>query len=134
MSAGSWVTSANRPDHDFPIQNLPYGAFRMPGEAFRCGVAIGDFVLDLAALEQAGLLDAGGGASVFGQPDINAFMALGADAWARVRARLTELLAFDGDPAHADESGASQKPRSPPPSRSRIAPHHRPPPPPETPS
>ena len=104
MSAGSWVTSANRPDHDFPIQNLPYGAFRMPGEAFRCGVAIGDFVLDLAALEQAGLLDAGGGASVFGQPDINAFMALSADAWARVRARLTELLASDGDPALRDDA------------------------------
>ncbi|WP_374584766.1 fumarylacetoacetase [Ideonella dechloratans] len=50
----SWVTSANAPDSDFPLQNLPYGRWRRPGEtAWRLGVAIGDQVLDLA---EAGLL------------------------------------------------------------------------------
>ena len=44
----SWVESANGADADFPVQNLPYGRFRMPGEtAWRIGVAIGDQVLDL---------------------------------------------------------------------------------------
>ena len=43
----SWVESANRPDTDFPIQNLPYGTFRLRGEErTRLGVAIGDMVLD----------------------------------------------------------------------------------------
>ena len=33
----SWVASANAPDGDFPIQNLPHGVFRRKasGESFR---------------------------------------------------------------------------------------------------
>jgi fumarylacetoacetase len=51
----SWVASAQTPEGDFPIQNLPFGRFRAePGEPWRVGVAIGDQVLDLQA---AGLLD-----------------------------------------------------------------------------
>jgi fumarylacetoacetase len=45
----SWVETANAPDSDFPVQNLPFGAFRRAGqdEPLRIGVAIGDQVLDL---------------------------------------------------------------------------------------
>jgi fumarylacetoacetase len=44
----SWVTSANQPDCDFPIQNLPLGAFRRRGEKrTHLGVAIGDQILDV---------------------------------------------------------------------------------------
>ncbi len=45
----SWVESANAPDSDFPVQNLPYGAFCRKGsdEPLRIGVAIGDQILDL---------------------------------------------------------------------------------------
>jgi len=43
----SWVESANGPDTDFPIQNLPYATFRRPGEHHnRIGIAIGDMLLD----------------------------------------------------------------------------------------
>jgi fumarylacetoacetase len=50
----SWVTSANAADSDFPIQNLPYGRFKITGDTtWRIGVAIGDQVLDLQA---AGLI------------------------------------------------------------------------------
>jgi len=50
----SWVVSANTPDCDFPIQNLPFGRFRLSmSEPWRIGVAIGDQVLDL---RQAGLI------------------------------------------------------------------------------
>jgi fumarylacetoacetase len=43
----SWVDSANRPGCDFPIQNLPVGVFRVPGESRpRLGIAIGDSILD----------------------------------------------------------------------------------------
>ena len=44
----SWVESANIPDCDFPIQNLPLGVFRLVGaEQSRVGAAIGDQILDL---------------------------------------------------------------------------------------
>ena len=29
----SWIETANKPDSDFPIQNLPFGVFRTPGSA-----------------------------------------------------------------------------------------------------
>lgn len=44
----SWVASANAPETDFPIQNLPLGTFRRPGGGgARLGAAIGDQVLDV---------------------------------------------------------------------------------------
>ena len=43
-------------DSDFPIQNLPFGIFSTAAQATpRAGVAIGDYVLDLAVLQTAGL-------------------------------------------------------------------------------
>jgi fumarylacetoacetase len=44
-------------DSDFPLQNLPYGVFKRRGvlETPRIGVAIGDNVLDLSVIEEAGL-------------------------------------------------------------------------------
>ncbi|BAT61421.1 fumarylacetoacetate FAA hydrolase family protein [Variibacter gotjawalensis] len=92
----SWIESANAPECHFPIQNLPYGAFRRADEAVRCGVAIGDQVLDLSVLEATGLIDAGS-APVFAQPTINAFMALGPTAWDSVREQLQSLLSHGGD-------------------------------------
>ncbi|KGJ13673.1 fumarylacetoacetase [Paracoccus sanguinis] len=85
----SRIETANAPGCDFPLQNLPYGVFSVNGDAPRCGVAIGDQILDLAAAEAAGLIDAQG---TFAAPQLNDFMALGRDAWDATRARLTELL------------------------------------------
>ncbi len=48
MGLKSWLTTANDPDSDFPIQNLPYGVFRSASD-FHIGVAIGDRILDLHA-------------------------------------------------------------------------------------
>ena len=61
MGAQSWVGGANDAYADFPLQNLPCGVFSRAGEAPRCGVAIGDFVLDVAALEREGVLVLAGG-------------------------------------------------------------------------
>ncbi|TNF18991.1 MAG: fumarylacetoacetase [Rhodobacteraceae bacterium] len=83
----SWVETANDPDSPFPLNNLPFGVFSA-GDAPRCGVAIGDRVLDLAALQAAGLLPESG----FDAPALNSFMAKGKEAWADIRARLTDLL------------------------------------------
>ena len=44
----SWVASANDPEQDFPLQNLPFGSFVTAEDPRpRPGVAIGDRVLDL---------------------------------------------------------------------------------------
>ena len=99
MTLKSWVESANGAETDFPIQNLPYGVFSTAGRGARCGVAIGDRVLDLAALEEAGLIETAGGRRVFDQPVLNDFMGQGKAAWSTMRARLTDLLADGGDPA-----------------------------------
>jgi fumarylacetoacetase len=49
-SLRSWVESANQPDTDFPIQNLPFATFRRPNEANSAlGAAIGEQVLDVTA-------------------------------------------------------------------------------------
>ncbi|WP_374298376.1 fumarylacetoacetase [Paracoccus sp. (in: a-proteobacteria)] len=91
----SRVDSANAADCPFPLNNLPYGVFSTAGEAPRCGAAIGDMIVDLAACEARGLLDAGG---TFAQDALNGFMALGRARWDAVRARLTELLAEGAAP------------------------------------
>lgn len=98
----SWVSGANSPESDFPLSNLPYGVFSAPGIAPRCGVAIGDCVLDLHALAESGLLRSNCG---FAEPALNSFMASGAAVWAETRARLTDLLAEEGSDRLRDDAG-----------------------------
>jgi fumarylacetoacetase len=92
----SWVNSANEPGGDFPIQNLPFAAFRRAGsrEAFRGGVAIGDAVLDLAAVSALGVLQglAAQAAAACMQGSLNAFMAMGHEASAALREALSAAL------------------------------------------
>jgi len=91
-SLKSWVESANTADSHFPIQNLPYGVFKPSADAAaRVGVAIGDQIVDLSYLEQAGLLRTP--RPLFSASSLNAFMACGRDTWRSVRARLSTLLA-----------------------------------------
>jgi fumarylacetoacetase len=83
-------------DSHFPIQNLPYGVFTTPANySPRVGVAIGDQVLDLSVLEQAGLLDVVPGERLFNRPTVNAFIERGPDAWRRAREAISELLRAD---------------------------------------
>jgi fumarylacetoacetase len=95
----SWVAAANLPGNDFPIQNLPFAVFRRKGssEAFRGGVAIGDQVLDLAALCSKNILngDAQQAALVASGSTLNDFMALGHTAWHGLRLALSGLLRED---------------------------------------
>ena len=92
----SWVTTAQNTGGDFPIQNLPFSVFRRRGshEAFRGGVAIGDQVLDLAAVAQASVLTglAGEAVQAAAQPKLNAYMALGGSAWHALRLALSRGL------------------------------------------
>jgi fumarylacetoacetase len=85
------------PQSHFPIQNLPYGVFRRrTGDDPVVGVAIGEFVLDLAVLESSRLLDiTGGGERVFDRGSLNFFMSLGRSAWREARSTITRLLRED---------------------------------------
>jgi fumarylacetoacetase len=78
----SWVESANEPGCDFPIQNLPLGIFKRKRgkEAPRGGVAIGDQILDLAAL------------GIKTGATLNGLAAMGPRAWRRLRRQLSRGL------------------------------------------
>lgn len=84
-------------DSHFPIQNLPFGIFKPRSGSPRAGVAIGDLVLDLAGLEEKGLLAGPEFADrcVFGGDSLNAFLSLGRPAWRRARKILQHLLAAE---------------------------------------
>jgi fumarylacetoacetase len=92
----SWVESANAAGTDFPVQNLPFAAFRRAGgaESFRGGVAIGDSVLDLGALHALGLFDglAREALALCTRPALNDFMAAGHQASGALRGALSAAL------------------------------------------
>lgn len=96
----SWVKSANVADCPFPLNNLPCGVFSVGDEELRCGVAIGDYVLDVTGLEEEGLLSLAGG-PLLDVPFWNEVMGAGPAVWADLRKRLTALLA-EGS---ADQAG-----------------------------
>lgn len=95
-SLKSWIASANSATTDFPVQNLPYASFRRKGsqEAFRPGVAIGDQILDLAALAaQKPFEDKAAEALAACTGDsLNALMALGQPHWSALRLALSRAL------------------------------------------
>lgn len=84
--------------HPFPIQNLPYGIFKANASANACvGVAIGDYVLDLNALDEAAFF-AGTpveGQGAFAQASLNIFMALGKSAWSATRSIVSQALSSE---------------------------------------
>lgn len=95
----SWLESANHSGTDFPLQNLPYGSFVRKGsnDKPRVGVAIGDFVLDIAGCEADGLFGAGASpaAEACNAPSLNALMALGQTHWRALRRELHGLFKAD---------------------------------------
>ncbi len=110
----SWVDSANQPGSDFPLQNLPFAVFRRAGsgEPLRCGVAIGEEVLDLTALGAAApredlVLTA---LAACAAPALNPLLALGPPAWRALRRALSQLLSA-GSP-HAARLAAALIPQS----------------------
>lgn len=89
----SWV---NVPEGShFPIQNLPFGIFSTKDNYSRIGVAIGDFVLDLAALAQAGHFQELIDASVFESDYLNDMMLSGKKTCRAIRQKISDLLHAD---------------------------------------
>jgi len=96
----SWVESANRPECDFPLQNLPFGVFSTEGGAPRVGVAIGAAILDVSAAVGRGLFQepALEAAKACAQGSLNALMACAPPTVSALRLALSRML----------RSGASQ--------------------------
>ncbi|MEO8175448.1 MAG: fumarylacetoacetase [Sphingomicrobium sp.] len=92
----SWVDGAG-PGSDFPLQNLPLGIFSEAKGQRRPGVAIGDFILDLAGAAE--LLDEAWREDL-AQPVLNAWLARGPDDHRAMRQRLFEML---GDERYRDD-------------------------------
>lgn len=114
--ARSWIDSANASGCDFPLQNLPYAVFRRAGapEPFRGGVAIGDQVLDLAALGASTLLSGPAlhAAKLCAAPTLNDFMAQGPESWRALRHALFELLGSDSGASARQPGGACLIPQA----------------------
>ena len=88
----SWVASANSADTDFPLNNLPCGVFSTPTLDARCGVAIGDMIVDMQMAEETGVIDLMDD-PLFDVPFWNEVMEQGPAVWTALRNRLTDLLA-----------------------------------------
>ncbi|MEM9342268.1 MAG: fumarylacetoacetase [Pseudomonadota bacterium] len=102
----SWVESANTPDTDFPLNNLPYGsvvkdvAQHLGEGAFpHCAVAIGDRILDVTTMEADGKISVCDGI-VLDMGDWTNFMSLGPEVWRAFRETLTDIFR-EGSPHRA---------------------------------
>jgi fumarylacetoacetase len=91
----SWENSANG-CVQFPIQNLPFAIIRRKGsdEDWRGGVAIGNKVIDMAALASKNLFsgDAQTAVSAAAETSLNTLMGLGAKINAALRLALSKAL------------------------------------------
>ncbi|WP_396158132.1 fumarylacetoacetase [Flavobacterium sp.] len=87
----SWVTV---PDNsDFPIQNIPFGVFLTKEDVITIGTRIGDYAIDLGALQQLHyfegieLTD-----DMFMQDTLNDFISDGKKTWRLVRSRIGDIF------------------------------------------
>ena len=96
------------PDSHFPLENLPFGVCKPRDGAARIGVALGDQVIDLSALEAAGHFKDLPQRDLFARDSLNDFLALGRPAWKKVREILQKLLAAD-NPALRDDQQLRQR-------------------------
>ena len=87
----SWVEV--KPGSDFPIQNLPFGVFKTNDRTARAGIAIGEYILDLAAIAESGLFNSiSFDKTVFSKCTLNDFIAVGKSVTNAVRERVSDLL------------------------------------------
>ena len=87
----SWLNVTQ--DSDFPIQNIPFGVFITKDDVITIGTRIGDYAIDLGALQQLNyfegieLTD-----DMFMQDTLNDFISDGKKTWRLVRNRIAEIF------------------------------------------
>ncbi len=90
-SRKSWLEVAE--NSDFPIQNIPFGVFLTKENVVTVGTRIGDFAIDLGALQQLNyfegieLTD-----DMFMQDTLNDFISDGKKTWRLVRNRIADIF------------------------------------------
>src|SRR4029078_3343553 len=94
----SWVESANEPDSDFPIQNLPFGVYTPTGiENPSIGIAIGYQIVDLAACFELGLVRESAASQACLGSWLNNLMTLDREEIDSLRAEVSALLSEQGE-------------------------------------
>ncbi|HWE08263.1 MAG TPA: fumarylacetoacetase [Solirubrobacteraceae bacterium] len=88
----SWVETANDPETDFPLQNLPLGCGRGPGGGVTTVVAIGELILDAGRAAATGLLDGTAAEVVRESGRLNGVLARPGHELTALRHALTTLL------------------------------------------
>src|ERR1051325_7599525 len=108
MALRSFIEVA--PDSHFPLENLPFGVFKPLDDAARIGVALGEYVVDLAELQRAGLFNdlPPRTAAATTRGSLSEFLSLGRPEWSKVRTQLQELLAAD-TPTLRDDAGLRER-------------------------
>ena len=94
----SWVNVDE--NSDFSIQNIPFGIYSpKDGGDLHVATAIGNYVLDLAYLDEAGCFEGTEveGTEVFHEPTLNAFMSLGRKAWKDTRKVISQILSENNE-------------------------------------
>jgi len=87
----SWLDVAE--NSDFPIQNIPFGVFLTKEDVITIGTRIGDYAIDLGALQQLNyfegieLTD-----DMFMQDTLNDFISDGKKTWRLVRNRISDIF------------------------------------------
>jgi fumarylacetoacetase len=94
---------------DFPIYNLPLGVIKQKNGKISAATAIGDYVLDLSALQQSGFLSAIPlPAGIFDKACLNDFIALGKPVWRALRERIRALLKADNKQLRDNKEAVSK--------------------------
>ena len=90
----SWIEVSSQ--SDFPIQNIPFGIFKTPKKTICVGSRIGDYAIDLNALNKLNYFD---GISldrdIFNKETLNDFLKLGKPIWRQVRDRIADIFDFN---------------------------------------
>jgi len=79
----------------FPLENLPFGVFKPGNGDARVGVALGEYVVDLSALQEAEHFPDLQDRQLFARDSLNEFLSLGRPAWRKVREILQKLLSSE---------------------------------------
>ena len=89
---------------DFTIHNIPFGIGSTGEDSTKFVVtAIGNYVINLAVLEEENLFDRLLTERVFNQDTVNAFISQGKDVWSKVRKQIQFLLSNTQSPLKNDE-------------------------------
>lgn len=81
----------------FTIHNLPYGIFSTPTKSARAGIAIGNYIIDLAVLFDLRFFEEKIETNVFCKDALNDFIALGKETWLFVRKKIQNLITEESD-------------------------------------